>query len=589
MPRFSISKYRTKDILLCYIFIAGFIFSGCGDAEQSADTYAQDAETIAKGNLLFDNYCVACHNFQSTGIGPNLAGVTQKVSHDWLKSFIKNPTEVIQSGDERATQLFGQFKQYMPAFPMLGNEDIDALTAYLHTHKEKPATITRTDWGQPLTDPIQEKIPRADLTLIIKEFSQVPPTADEGQRARINKMAPLYDGSKRLFVHDLRGKLYELVQGKPHLFLDLAARKPEFIHTPGHGTGMGSFAFHPEYAKNGLFYTSHTENPATSSAADFSFADSIQRKVRWVLTEWKQENPASDKFAGSEREIMRVDMVTQIHGMQEIAFNPYARPGDEDYGLLFIGIGDGGSVGQKISFLVQNKSRIWGSILRIDPRGNNSKNGHYGIPPSNPYASDQDDNTSGEIYAMGFRNPHRFTWDPAHGGRMLGTCIGQNFLEELNIIVKGNNYGWPEREGTFRLDPSADIGKVYPLASDDSLAGYTYPVVQFDHDEALAISGGFVYQGKKVPALKGKYIFGGIVAGRIFMVDAASLALGKQAPIEELSLQLEDGKPALWPELTGNNITGHSRVDLRFGTDEDGELYLLTKADGKIYQISGQF
>lgn len=578
----------TRLSLVFIALIAGFSINGCLNTDPSQNAYSQDAEIIARGNLLFDNYCVACHNFQSTGIGPNLAGVTQKVSPEWLKNFIVNPTQVIESGDERAVQLFGQFKQYMPSFPMLKDEDIDALTAYLHTHKEQPATITRTDWGQPLTDPIAEKIPLSDLTLVIKEFSQVPPTAEEGQRARINKMAPLYDGSNRLFVHDLRGKLYELKQGKPYLFLDLAARKPQFIHIPGHGTGMGSFAFHPEYSKNGLFYTSHTENPETSPAADFTFADSIERKVRWVLTEWKQQNPGNLNFDGEEREILRIDMVTQIHGMQEIAFNPLARPGDEDYGLLFIGIGDGGSVGKKISFLVQNKSRVWGSILRIDPRGNNSANGHYGIPPSNPYASDQDDNTAGEIYAMGFRNPHRFTWDPTHQGRMLGTCIGQNFLEELNIIVKGNNYGWPEREGTFRLDPSADIGKVYPLASEDSLSGYTYPAAQFDHDEALAISGGFVYQGDRVPALKGKYILGGIVGGRIFMIDADSLTLGKQAPIQELTLQLENGKPVSWPELTGNNITGHSRVDLRFGTDDDGELYLLTKADGKIYQVSGQ-
>ncbi|MEZ4829892.1 MAG: PQQ-dependent sugar dehydrogenase [Bacteroidia bacterium] len=570
------------------VLTAGFTLAGCQNTHQSEYAYASDEKTITRGNQLFDNYCVACHNFETTGIGPNLAGITRKVPHDWLKSFILNPTAVIQGGDERGMQLYDQFKQYMPSFAMLKEDDLESIMAYMHTHEEKAETANRTEWGEPLKDPIPQKIEQSDFTLVIKEFAQVPPTADEGQRARINKMAPLYDGSKRLFVHDLRGKLYELKDGKPQLFLDLAAKRPEFIHIPGHGTGMGSFAFHPEYAKNGLFYTSHTENPETSSPADFTYADSLPAKVRWVLTEWKQDDPKSSVFEGKERELFRVDMVTQIHGMQEIAFNPLARPGDEDYGLLFIGIGDGGSVGKHLPFLVQDRSRVWGTILRIDPLATNGINGKYGFPSSNPFANDGDENTRGEIYAMGFRNPHRFTWDAVHGGKMLGTCIGQNFLEELNIIIKGGNYGWPEREGTFRLDKYADIGKVYPLGADDSESDFIYPVVQFDHDEALAISGGFVYNGSAAPDFSGKYIFGGIAGGRVFVTDAATLGFGHLNEIHYLILQLEDGTPVSWPDLTGNTKTGHNRIDLRFGIDADHELYILTKADGKIYKVTGE-
>ena len=565
------------------VFLPGLLLLACPGASSEGDAYLHDARAIAQGNQIFDNNCVACHNFQSSGIGPNLSGVTQRVSQKWLKSFIQNPLEMIESGDERAVALAGQYKQYMPGFQMLEESEIEALLAYLHTRKARPELPTRTDWGEPVTDPIPEKIPLSTLTLTLREFAQVPPSATSGQQARINKMEALPDGSKRLFVHDLRGKLYELTNGTPSLFLDLAAIKPAFIHIPGHGTGMGSFAFHPEYAQNGLFYTTHTEDPAQSPAADFAYEDSLPVKVRWVLTEWQQYRPGSDTFTGAQRELMRINMVSQIHGVQEIAFHPYARPGDEDYGLLYIGVGDGGAAGLRLPFLLQDNKRIWGTLLRIDPLGNNSRNGRYGIPSANPYAG-QGGDALGEIYAMGFRNPHRFSWNPANG-QMLATCIGQHMLEELNLVVKGANYGWPEREGTLRMDKAGDLGRLYPLPADDSLYGFTYPAAQFDHDEALAISGGFVYAGAAVPALKGKYVFGGIVGGRLFMLNAATLQPGSLAPIQEIALELENGQPAAWPELTGNLHTGHNRVDLRIGMDAEGELYLMTKANGKIFRV----
>lgn len=556
------------------------LMSGCFDRSQATYTYSTDSEIIYQGNLLFDNYCAPCHNFKTEGMGPNLAGITRAVSSEWLIDFIRHPMEMIESGDKRAVALYDRYKVSMPGFEMLSENELDAVLAFLHTHKELPETIIRSDWGEPVTDPVSEKIPFSDLRLTVQEFIQMPPTAEKGQRARINKMAPVSSKNKRLFVHDLRGKLYELHNGQSQLFLDLSASRSFFIHEPGHGTGMGSFAFHPGYDKNGLFYTTHTEDPTTSPPADFSYPDSLPIKVRWVLTEWKQQRPEERVFSGTSRELMRVDMVSRGHGFQDIAFRPFALPGEEDYGLLYIGVGDGGSAGQRLSFLTQSKSRIWGNILRIDPQGINSSNGRYGIPMSNPFVGEID--VLGEIYAMGFRNPHRFTWDE---GRMLSTCIGQHFLEEVNLVRKGANYGWPEREGTFRIDKSGSLRTIYPLPANDSMFEFTYPVAQFDHDEAIAISGGYVYRGNAIPELKGKYLFGGIVSGRIFVADASTFQHGTQTPIEEIVLQLEDGQPVFWPELTGNVLTGHGRVDLRFGMDGEGELYIMTKADGMIYKL----
>src|SRR5690606_29564350 len=103
--------------------------------------------------------------------------------------------------------------------------------------------------------------------------------------------------------------------------------------------------------------------------------------LQWVLTEWKTENPNAPVFSGSGRELLRINMVHRFHGMQEIAFNPVSKPGDDDYGLLYITIGDGGSVEFGYPVLVHSTEKIWGTIGRIDPAGNNSRNGQYGIPP----------------------------------------------------------------------------------------------------------------------------------------------------------------------------------------------------------------
>ncbi|MEZ4847416.1 MAG: cytochrome c [Bacteroidia bacterium] len=108
--------------------------------------YSTDKEVIA-GNEIFDNTCVACHNFRTTGIGPNLAGVTREVPEQWLKDFIRNPVEVIQSGDRRGKELFEQYKQYMPPYQHLTDEELNAVLAYIHTRKARPDTPTRTEWG----------------------------------------------------------------------------------------------------------------------------------------------------------------------------------------------------------------------------------------------------------------------------------------------------------------------------------------------------------------------------------------------------------------------------------------------------------
>jgi len=514
-----------------------------------------------KGQTLFDQNCSSCHNFRSNSIGPQLGGVTEAVSDDWIKKFIKDPKTMIDNADERAGMLFGRFNTYMPGFSHLPDEDLDAIIAYLKTKRAPPKKEFKPD-GTELKDPIPTKIAMSNLVIDLHVAATIPPSSDEGQKTRICKLDYRPD-TKDVFVVDLRGKLYQLTDKGPEVYLDLAQAFPNFIHKPGLATGFGSFAFHPEFAKNGLLYTTHVESPG-SGTADFAYADSIKVMLQWVVSEWKMDKK-------EHRELFRANMVHSFHGVQEITFNPLAKPGDEDYGLLYIGVGDGSSVEMGYPFLAHDKNKIWGAILRIDPQGNNSNNKKYGIPKNNPFGN--------EVFAYGFRNPHRISWSKQ--GQILASNIGHHNIEALNIVEAGHDYGWPEREGTFVMKYAKTMDFVYPLPPDDSKYNYTYPVAEYDHDEGNAISGGLEYWGSKLKPLMGKYIFGDIVKGRLFYVEMKDLAIGKRAVIRELQLTL-DGKKKTLVQLTGQD-----KVDVRFGRDHTGEMYILTKPDGKVYKITG--
>ncbi len=540
-------------------------------------TYPTDGQVVAKGQQLFQQNCATCHNFLQKGIGPNLASVTSEATPDWLKSFIRNAPSAIERGDARATKLFAEYKQYMPPFTQLSDGDTDALLAYIHSRRKRSSIAVDTKkLGDPVTNPIPSNIKPAGLRLHLSEVMTAPPTAEKIPLARLNKMQVIPGKPNRLFLEDLRGTLYEWADNSLRPFMSMPSERPNFIPAPGLATGFGSYAFHPDFQTNGLLYTSHTEKAGTAPA-DFAYADSIKVTLQWVLTEWKVADPTATKFSGTGRELMRIDMVSSIHGMQEITFNPLARPGSSDYGLLYVGIGDGGCTENGYYFLCKDRNRAWGKVLRIDPKGKNSKNGHYGIPANNPYANDKAPNALREVFCQGFRNPNRITWTP--DGKMLITDIGQAQMEEVNVGVAGANYGWPEREGTFVINHQGRMDLVYALPANDATFKYTYPVVQYDHDDGNAISGGFVYTGT-IPTLAGKYIFGDVVNGRVYFVDSNQLQLGKQALIQELIIEV-DGKNTTFQQLSNSKKT-----DLRFGVGLNQEFYLYTKADGKIYKIS---
>ncbi len=568
-----------KKIILLIITTATllqlYFFSSC-NSRTAVDTSSipTDSATIAAGEASFNQYCSGCHNFRQDGIGPQLGGLTTKVSADWIQHFIKNPQQIISSGDERARQLVNKYKVAMPSFAALKDDEVNAIVSFLHTHKSSGKQLAKGK-GNELANPIPDPIQLSGLEVSLKLFTQIPPSNDSVPLTRITQLS-FQPNTGSLFVIDLRGKLYKLQHGKPMIYMDITKLKPKFIHEPGLATGFGSFAFHPDFAKNGLLYTTHTEAPG-SGKADFGYADSIKVTLQWILTEWKTKNSGTDTFSGTSRELLRVNMMTGAHGVQEITFNPLSKPGDKDYGMLYIGIGDGASVQIGYSFLTHSKEKIWGAILRIDPMGRNSANGQYGIPLNNPFAKKQNTKALGEIYAYGFRNPHRITWTKS--GEMLACNIGQANIESLNLVMPGHDYGWPIREGSFLFDPYGDLNEVYPLPANDSIFKITYPVAEYDHDEGIAISGGFEYWGTAIPQLTGKFLFGDIPTGRLFYVDMADVEQGKQASIKEWKISMNGSSRTLM------ELCGGERVDLHFGRDSRGELYILTKADGKVYEL----
>ena len=569
--------YKMKKIFFFVSFAIVVFYCSCNTNNSSQkETIATDTASIVKGEKLFLQNCGTCHNFQQDGIGPALAGITKAVSAQWISHFIKNPKGLIDSGDSRALKLFQQYHVIMPSFGTYNDSDINAIIAFINTHNTIIKKIDDND-STFIKDPIPAKIAFSGLTAELKLVTQFPPSSDSGKMplTRVTKL--FYQPSNgKSFAVDLRGKLYMLDGNHPVEYMNIAKLEPNFINSPGLGTGFGNFAFHPDFAKNGLLYTTHAESVG-SVKDDFNFPDSIKGGLQWVLTEWKTDHPEAVPFSGKPRELLRITMVTDMHGVQEISFNPLAKPGDTDYGLLYIGVGDGGAVENGYPFLAHNTQRVWGTVLRIDPAGRNSKNGRYGIPAQNPFAADQNENTVKEIFAYGFRNPHRITW--SNEGKLLVSNVGHGNIESLNWVNAGNDFGWPIREGNFAIHTFGNLNKVYPVPANDSAYHITYPVAAFDHDEGKATCGGYEYGGKTVPLLAGKFLFGDIPTGRLFYVDVKDLKQGQYATIKEWKITI-NGMPKTLEELCGAG-----RIDLHFGKDSKGEIYILTKADGKLYKI----
>jgi hypothetical protein len=451
-------------------------------------------------------------------------------------------------------------------------------------------------------------IPVPGLSVDVVDVATVPQSVDPNsgslKPARTNYTSFAPGDASRLFVNDMRGKLWIIqdgtLLGTP--FLDIpAVRGGNWIDDSSSinsERGFSTFAFHPDFSdtnKPGYHkvYTVHTESPASAARGDFGSPSGTTVHYD-VLSEWTVDATNPNLIDTSSRhELLRLAQPLIDHNMNQVAFNPTATPGSPDYGMLYIGVGDGGNTGNVRPLNIvdqynigQNRQIPFGKILRIDPLGMNSSNGAYGIPADNPFvaANDPAHATLDEIWAFGLRNPQRFSWDTVTG-KMLISDIGQKNAEEINLGVAGANYGWSDREGMFVVDhTSGNQTKSYGRPANDASFGYTYPVATYDRSEGIAIVGGFVYRGSAMPYLQGKYIFGDLNTGKIYFADVNDLALGAQANIQQLTLY-SGGVQKTLLQILGGSAT---RTDLRFGIDADGEIYLTTKYDGKVRTLAAR-
>jgi glucose/arabinose dehydrogenase len=331
--------------------------------------------------------------------------------------------------------------------------------------------------------------------------------------------------------------------------------------------GLLGLAFHPNYAINGLIYT-YTSEPV-SVPPDFAttLPPGIDADHQSVVTEWRVTDHTeasgyvdmTSVITSGRRVLLRIDEPQFNHNGGSVVFDPD--------GLLYIAVGDGGGaddrdgqpfiggpmVGHSLNGNGQDTSNPLGAILRIDPQGDNSTNGQYGIPPDNPFVSDPSLGL-GEIYAYGLRNPFRISFDTKDEDLYAGD-VGQNDIEEINIIEKGGNYGWNRKEGNFFFNPNGIYSGFVHNDDPGDLINLIDPVLQYDHDEGISVTGGFVYRGQLFKQLKGKYVFGDW--SNSFSIPSGRLFYQHQSSIHEFNLS---DRPILGLFLHG------------FGQDHDGEI-----------------
>ena len=385
----------------------------------------------------------------------------------------------------------------------------------------------------------------------------------------------------RLYVTEQSGMLWSvnLANGNKTAFLDVSARLvPLGIGGPNtyDERGFLGTAFDPNYATNGLLYT-YTSEPV-SGPADFSTLPvGAIPNCQSVLAEWHVPNPADPNSVvdpNSRREVLRVDKPQFNHNGGGLNFGPD--------GFLYLSLGDGGSaddhdepfplapatptLGHGCLGNGQNTNVILGKIIRIDPHGNNSANGKYGVPADNPFVGG---GGLGEIWAYGLRNPWRYSFDMANGS-LYCADVGQNDVEEINIITRGGNYGWRYKEGSFFFVVNGGQNAYVTNQPLDVPAGLIDPIAEYDHDDGIATIGGFVYRGTSIPALSGKYIFGDLAKtfnndGRLFYLDTGNV-------IKEFNIA---GQPNLGHFLLG------------WGQDANGEVYVMANSTGVPFGSTG--
>jgi len=451
--------------------------------------------------------------------------------------------------------------------------------------------------AQAPNDPFPQPISSTDgiIKVNLVEFATLPDLG--GQQPSRPMLLVDEPGTRRLFTNDMRGPIYTIARdGKGGATLYLDVNDPKWgvnINASGNERGFQSFAFHPQFARQGApgfgrFYT-YTDTANTTAVADFKPGGGTHTHDT-VLLEWTARTPAGATYdGGAPRELMRFEQPFGNHNGGQLSFNTLAAPNSADFGLLYMGSADGGGGGDPIN-LGQNLSSAFGKMLRIDPLGKNSANGKYGIPKDNPFVNDNDPNTLGEIYASGLRNPQRFAWD-SRNGNLFVADIGQNIVEEVSQVTRGANLGWNKWEGSYGFISRQAVNLENPRGD----SKMTYPVVEYGQIDPLlqsssAVTMGVVYRRTGIPQLSNLLIFGDNPSGEVFYVSADKLPNGGQDAIRRILFNDKGQTRTLLQLIQEKNVAQgkppSTRADLRFGEGPNGEIFILNKRDGVIRMVT---
>jgi glucose/arabinose dehydrogenase len=368
---------------------------------------------------------------------------------------------------------------------------------------------------------------RAITVLTVAGLAALPAAAQAAPRLQVvasGFSSPVHvttpPGDARLFVVEQAGRVLVLTGGRRLTFLDVR-RQVE----AGGEKGLLSIAFHPRYAANGRFYVNYTAPGAP---------DSETRVVEYRA----RRNRA---LPGTARVLLRIPQPYPNHKGGQLQFGPD--------GFLYVGMGDGGDGGDPQN-RAQNPEELLGKMLRIDV-DRRSGGRAYAIPESNPFSSG---GGRPEIWALGLRNPWRFSFDRATGDLWIGD-VGQGSVEEIDRVPRGTggllNFGWDAFEGRRPFDPKPTPGRLIQ------------PVSQYDHSQGCSITGGFVYRGRRAPSLRGRYVYADYCSDWVRAIRPT--AGGASAPRTYRAV----------PGITS------------FGENARGELYVVSSSTGRLYRLVG--
>jgi quinoprotein glucose dehydrogenase len=403
---------------------------------------------------------------------------------------------------------------------------------------------------------------------IVGSAQTLPKIALKPVLAKLTDERPVWmseapDGSGRLFVVYQSGKILVAKKGTDGAdakeFFNIEDRQPNMENE----CGLLSLAFHPGFATNQLFYVYYNQkNPANQNSKPLNFP------LRSVISEFRVSAADADKAdLKSERIVLEVQQPFGNHKGGQVSFGPD--------GYLYLGLGDGGAADDPFNS-GQNVATLLAKILRLDVNtrteeafGNRKQHLEYGIPRDNPFVKEPNMGDRGarkEIYALGLRNPWRFSWDAKTGAMWCGD-VGQNLWEEVDLIVKGGNYGWNVRESAHHFKPGPDGAKyIEPVMEYPHQPKLQAQALFPDHEIGICVTGGYVYRGKQFPTLDGIYIYADYGNGTFFGFRYDEAA---------------------------QKVTAHGRLLKQpdnicsFAQDADGELYALMQS-GKIMQITAE-